>query len=36
MVWLSIRNIKIKRPSKKLDHKMIDPYKVKKLVKLSY
>ena len=36
MVWLSTRNIKIKRSLKKLDHKMIDPYKVKKLVGSSY
>ena len=31
-VWLSTRNIKTKRPSKKLDHKMIGPYKIKQLV----
>ena len=36
MVWLSTRNIKTDRPSKKLDHKMIDPYKVKELIKSSY
>ena len=30
MVWLLTRNIKTKRPLKKLDHKMISPYKVKK------
>ena len=36
MVWLSTRNIKTDRPSKKLDHKMIGPYKVKKLVESSY
>ena len=35
-VWLSTKNIKTKRPSKKLDHKMIGPYKIKKLVGLSY
>ena len=29
------KNIKIKRLSKKLDHKMIGPYKVKQLVRLS-
>ena len=36
MVWLSTKNIKTKRPLKKLDYKMIGPYKVKKLVKSSY
>ena len=36
MIWLSTRNIKIKRPSKKLDHKMIGPYKVKELVRSFY
>ena len=36
MVWLSTRNIKTKRPSKKLDHKMIGLYKVKELVGSSY
>ena len=36
IVWLLTRNIKTKRPSKKLDHKMIGPYKVKKLVGSSY
>ena len=36
MVWLSTRNIKIERLSKKLDHKMIGPYKVKELVGSSY
>ena len=36
MVWFSTRNIKINRPSKKLDHKMISPYKVKELVGSSY
>ena len=36
MVWLLTRNIKTNRPSKKLDHKMIGPYKVKKLVESSY
>ena len=36
MVWLLTRNIKTKRPSKKLDYKMIGPYKVKELVKSSY
>lgn len=28
MVWLSTKNIKTERPSKKLDHKMIGPYKI--------
>ena len=32
MVWLSTRNIKTERTSNKLDHKMIGPYRVKKLV----
>ena len=32
MVWLSTKNIKTERTSKKLDHKMIGPYRVKKLV----
>ena len=36
MVWLSTKNIKTERPSKKLDHKTIGPYKVKELVELSY
>ena len=36
MIWLSTRNIKTKRPSKKLDHKMISLYKVKELVGSSY
>ena len=36
MVWLSMKNIKTERPSKKLDHKMIGPYKVKELVRSSY
>ena len=31
-VWLSTKNIKTERPSKKLDHKMISPYKIKRLV----
>ena len=30
------KNIKTERPSKKLDHKTIGPYKVKELVGLSY
>ena len=36
MVWLLTRNIKTKRLSKKLDHKMIGPYKVKELVRSFY
>ena len=36
IVWLSTKNIKTKRPSKKLDHKMIGPYKVTELVGSSY
>ena len=36
MVWLSTRNIKTERPSKKLDYKMISPYKVKELIGSSY
>ena len=36
MVWLSTRNIKTNRSSKKLDPKMIGPYKIKKLIKSSY
>ena len=27
-VWLSTKNIKTERPSKKLDHKIIGPYKI--------
>ena len=34
-VWLLTKNIKTKKPSKKLDHKMIGPYKIKKLISLS-
>ena len=34
-VFLSTRNIKTKRPSKKLDHKYIGPFKIKKLAGLS-
>jgi hypothetical protein len=33
MVWLSTKNIKTERPSRKLDHKWIGPYKVKKILK---
>ena len=32
---MSTKNIKTERPSKKLDHKMIGPYKIKQLVRLS-
>ena len=35
-VWLLTKNIKTEKPSKKLDHKMIGPYKIKKLVRSSY
>ena len=31
-VWLSTKNIKTERPSKKLDHKMVSPFKIKALV----
>ena len=36
LVWLSTKNIHTERPSKKLDHKRIGPYKVIKLVGSSY
>ena len=36
IVWLLTKNIKTNRPSKKLNHKMIGPYKVKKLIGSSY
>ena len=36
LVWLSTRNMKTKRLLKKLDHKMIEPYKVKTLVRSLY
>ena len=36
LVWLLTKNIHIKRPSKKLDHKRISLYKVIKLVGSSY
>ena len=36
MIWLSTRNMKTERPSKKLDHKMIRPYQIKALVESSY
>ena len=35
-VWLSTKNIRTERPSKKLDHKRIGLYKVTKLVGSSY
>ena len=35
-IWLSTKNIHTERPSKKLDHKRINPYKITKLVGLSY
>ena len=31
-VWLLTKNIKTERPSKKLDHKMVSPFKIKALV----
>ena len=31
-VWLLTKNIKTERPSKKLDHKMVGPFKIKALV----
>ena len=34
--WLSIRNIHTKKPSKKLDHKKIDLYPIKKIIDLLY
>lgn len=36
MVWLSTKNMKTEKLSKKLDHKMIGPYQIKALVKSSY
>ena len=36
LVWLSTKNIHTKKPLKKLNHKRIGPYKVTKLVGLSY
>ena len=36
LVWLSTKNIHTERPSKKLDHKKIGPYKITELVRLSY
>ena len=35
-VFLSTNNIRIERPSKKLDDKNIGPFKIKKLVRLLY
>ena len=32
MVWLSTKSIQTERSSKKLDHKMIGPYRVKELI----
>ena len=32
-VWLSTKNIKTERPLKKLDHKMVGPFKIKALVR---
>lgn len=36
MVWLSTKNIKTERLSKKLDYKRISSYKIKELVRLFY
>ena len=37
MVYLATKNIIIKKPSKKLDYKYIEPYKViKKILKNNY
>ena len=36
LVWLSTKNIHTERPSKKLDHKRIGPYRIKELVGSSY
>ena len=36
LVWLSTKNIHTERPSKKLDHKKIGPYKITGLVGSSY
>ena len=36
LVWLSTKNIHTERPSKKLDHKRIGPYKITGLVGSSY
>lgn len=35
-IWLSTKNIKTKKPLKKLDYKQIKLFKVKKLVKSLY
>lgn len=35
MVWLSTKNIKTERPSKKLDHKIIGPFEVTKVMGAS-
>lgn len=35
-VWLSTKNIKTEKSSKKLNHKQIRLFKVKKLVEISY
>ncbi len=36
IIWLFIKNIKIERSFKKLDHKWIDLYKIKKILKEVY
>jgi ribosomal protein L11 len=33
MIWLFIKNVKIERSSRKLDHKMIESYKIKKILR---
>ncbi len=33
MIWLFIKNVKIERSSRKLNHKMIKSYKIKKILK---
>ncbi len=33
MVWLFTKNIKIERPSRKLNHKWIGSYKIKKIIR---
>ena len=35
-VFLSTKNIRMERPLKKLDNKNIGPFKIKKLMRLSY
>jgi hypothetical protein len=35
LVWLSTKNIKIARSSKKLNSKMIDSYRIKKVLRVN-